>query len=358
MRSLFLLLLVVSAAPAQAHPFPALGDSSATRPIQRETSLETALIMPLGDSITELDWQGGYRGYLYKILSDSGVDFDFVGTKTTNHDDNSLGFAFPEAYWDHEGYNSATITGQSGSAWVWNQHIDAKLTANPPDVVLVLLGTNDLNSSCCTVADIADDMNAFLDQIWAFDSTIVVLLGSPPPADSGRYSRLNDRVTEYVSLLPSLVSDKQTLGRAIGFADHHAVMNSTSDLVGDGIHPSPQGYRKMARVWYDAITTAMTLPTGVKDGPGRIPVEFALMQNYPNPFNPATIIPYAVPALSRVTLTVFNLLGEEVAVLVEEVQSPGNREVRWDGGNWPGGVYFYRLTVGSFTETRAMLLVR
>jgi lysophospholipase L1-like esterase len=356
-RSVILLFLVVTGASAQFRPDAVQPAPESKRTVQRGTSMAPTLIMPLGDSITELDWQGGYRGYLYKILSDSGADFDFVGTKTTNHDDANLGFTFPIAYWDHEGYNSATISGESGSTWIWNENIEAKLTVNPPDVVLVLLGTNDLNSSCCTVADIAGDMSAFVDQIWAFDSTIVVILGSPPPADSARYSRLNTRITEYAGLLPSLVGDKRALGRAIGFADHHAVMNSTSDLVGDGIHPSPQGYRKMAQVWYDAITADLPLSPVAGDAPGVLPASYALMQNYPNPFNPSTTVTYTVPTQSRVDLRVFNVLGEAVAVLVDEIQSPGVKRVQWDARNRPGGVYFYRIIAGSFSETRTMLLI-
>jgi lysophospholipase L1-like esterase len=314
--------------------------------------------MPLGDSITELDWQGGYRGYLYELLSDEGVDFDFVGSNSTNHDDDDLGFVFPPTYWDHEGHNSATITSLSGDTYIWDDSIDAKLAENPPDVVLVLLGTNDLNSDCCEVSDIVAQMSGFLDHIWSFDSTIIVILGSPPPADSVRHARLNDRVTEYVSALPSLVDAKQALGRRIGFADHHAVMNSTSDLVGDGIHPSPQGYTKMAQVWRDAIVAALTVTAAGDVSPDAVPKAFALLQNYPNPFNPETTVRYTVPERSRVTLRIFNVLGEAVGTLVDEVQSPGMKEARWTAGNHPGGVYFCRLSSGNFSETRAMLLVR
>jgi hypothetical protein len=111
-------------------------------------------------------------------------------------------------------------------------------------------------------------------------------------------------------------------------------------------------------VWYDAIHSTVILPTGTEDGPAALPAAFALMQNYPNPFNPVTALTYAVQTQSRVTLTVFNVLGEEIAVLVDGVQSPGMKEVRWDGGDRAGGVYFYRLTAGSFSQTRAMLLIR
>jgi lysophospholipase L1-like esterase len=314
--------------------------------------------MPLGDSITELDWQGGYRGYLYNLLSGAGADFDFVGTKTTNHDDDNLGFAFPAAYWDHEGYNSATITGETGSAWVWNLHVEEKLATNPPDIVLVLLGTNDLNNGCCSGTDVVGHMSAFLDQLWAADSGIVVVLGSPPPVDPARYATLNNRISDYAAGLPSLVSAKQALGRAIALADHHAVMNSTSDLVGDGIHPSPQGYVKMAQVWYDAIDSLAALPTDAEDEPGAVPGDYALMQNYPNPFNPATTIRYALPVQSHVTLRVFDVLGEEVAVLVDEAQSPGVKEVSWNGTDRPSGVFFYKITAGPFSRTGTMVLMK
>jgi len=315
--------------------------------------VDTLMIMPLGDSITELDWEGGYRSYLYKLLFDEGFDFDLIGTKNNNHNDNNLGFIFPERYWDHEGYNSATITGQSGSTWIWNQHIGDKLASNPPDVVLVLLGTNDLNNGCCTGADVRDQMSAFLDQIWDFDQNITVILGSPP---SVRSSTLNNRITDYVSYLPSLVSEKMLLGRKIILADHHAVMNTGTDLVGDGIHPSPQGYRKMAQVWYDAITVNPW--TGVDDVPGAPPGVYSLSQNYPNPFNPATSISYTLPEKAYVRLRIFNVLGQGVATLADGEQEPGYRSVGWDASAIPGGVYFYRLTAGPFTGTRKMILMR
>lgn len=319
---------------------------------------DTVRIMPLGDSITELDWQGGYRGFLYKLLSDQGFGFDFVGTKTTNHDDDNLGFTFPAAYWNHEGYNSATITDKTGSAWEWNQHVDEKLAANPPDVALVLLGTNDLNNGCCSAADIADDMSALLDQVWAFDSTIVVILGTPPSVDPSRYATLDSRISAFGALLPALVAGKEALGRSIALADHRAAMNATTDLVGDGIHPSPGGYEKMARVWYEALTATITLPSDAADAPVRLPTAFSLHQNYPNPFNPSTTLGYSLPARTRVTIRIHDVLGRTVATLVDEMQSPGTKEVRWDAADRPGGVYYCRITAGSFSATRGMLLVR
>jgi hypothetical protein len=105
------------------------------------------------------------------------------------------------------------------------------------------------------------------------------------------------------------------------------------------------------------------------------PGSIALFEAYPNPFNPATVIRYAIPGAgglglgtSRVRLVVYDLLGREVAVLVNENKAPGNYEVTFSakggsasGGNAAGlasGVYLYRLTAGNFVQTRKMLLIK
>ncbi len=88
------------------------------------------------------------------------------------------------------------------------------------------------------------------------------------------------------------------------------------------------------------------------------PNDFALAQNYPNPFNPATKIKYRVPAEEFVSLKVFDLLGKEVASLVEDVKSAGTYEVSFNAAELSTGVYFYKLTAGSFTETKKMMVVK
>jgi hypothetical protein len=88
------------------------------------------------------------------------------------------------------------------------------------------------------------------------------------------------------------------------------------------------------------------------------PVQFALHQNFPNPFNPATIIRYQVGAACNVHLAVYDLLGREVAVVVNEHIQPGIYEARFDGTSFASGVYVYRLTTGSFTVSRRLLLLK
>jgi len=83
-----------------------------------------------------------------------------------------------------------------------------------------------------------------------------------------------------------------------------------------------------------------------------------LFQNYPNPFNPSTIIKYQLPRASHVTLKMFNMLGQEVATLVDAIEEPGYKVVRWNAGGVAGGVYFFRLTAGDFVQSKKLLLLK
>lgn len=85
---------------------------------------------------------------------------------------------------------------------------------------------------------------------------------------------------------------------------------------------------------------------------------FFLAQNFPNPFNPTTAISFQLPAVSRVELKVFDLLGREVAVLVNGVMNGGPHQVRWDASRFPSGIYYYRLRIGNELSTKSMILLR
>ncbi len=89
-----------------------------------------------------------------------------------------------------------------------------------------------------------------------------------------------------------------------------------------------------------------------------LPSEFALEQNYPNPFNPTTTIQYALPAAEQVTVTIYDISGRIVSVLVNEYQNAGSYSIRWNAAEQANGVYFYQLTAGSFTQVKRMVLLK
>ena len=99
-------------------------------------------------------------------------------------------------------------------------------------------------------------------------------------------------------------------------------------------------------------------PVGISQTGSNIPDEIFLAQNYPNPFNPKTIIKYSMPMSDFVSLKVFDVLGKVVSTLVNEKQSAGSYEVEFAADNLPSGIYFYRLTVNDFGETKSMTLIK
>jgi flagellar hook assembly protein FlgD len=113
-----------------------------------------------------------------------------------------------------------------------------------------------------------------------------------------------------------------------------------------------------ARTWYDGISyTSVNHTVGVSENK-KIPLAFSLSQNYPNPFNPTTTITYSLPKAAHVNLKIYNLLGREVATLIDQQMPAGMHQVTWKAQNVPSGVYFYRISVDNDSRTNKMILLR
>jgi hypothetical protein len=132
------------------------------------------------------------------------------------------------------------------------------------------------------------------------------------------------------------------------FVDDEAIQTGTSGtLVGD-----------IARTWYDGISFAkLDGVVNIREHKS-LPVVFQLSQNYPNPFNPTTTIRYSIPEAQFVTLKVFNVVGEEVATLVNEYISAGSHSITWNSLDNPSGIYFYNIIAGNYSEIKKMVLLR
>ena len=89
-----------------------------------------------------------------------------------------------------------------------------------------------------------------------------------------------------------------------------------------------------------------------------MPMEINLSQNYPNPFNPTTMITYSLREKDHVTLIVYDILGKEVARLVDGIQTEGEHSINFDGSNLPSGMYIYQLKGSNFTISKKMLLIK
>ncbi len=88
------------------------------------------------------------------------------------------------------------------------------------------------------------------------------------------------------------------------------------------------------------------------------PLHISLAQNYPNPFNPVTTISFTLPQESPVILKIYNILGKEVATLVDKRLSEGNYSIVWNASGFSNGLYFYHIEAGSFRDTKKLLLIK
>ncbi|MBM2840660.1 MAG: 5'-Nucleotidase domain protein, partial [Bacteroidetes bacterium] len=126
---------------------------------------------------------------------------------------------------------------------------------------------------------------------------------------------------------------------------------SLTSLVAD-----PSGDTMYGSTTTHGVLKVWRFTTGIDDGEGLHPAEFALHQNYPNPFNPATKIVFDLPQRSHAFLAVYDLLGRQVRVLVDGVRERGTHETSFNTTTLGSGVYFYRLRVGGFVQTKKMIL--
>lgn len=527
-------------------------------------SQQPVKIMPLGNSITELDWQGGYRRLLKDSLVLGGFTTDFVGSNNYGQ----ANWANPD--YEHEGYNSATITRDAGTRYPHIETAASRMITYQPEIVIVELGTNDLYSGRRTPTMFRDDMRKLLDTIWSVNPGIKIVLTTIIPPDTIGRSNLVPlwfNVITTNALFPALVAEKVSQGKTIVLADVYANFmppESVKAYILDGVHPSYDGwqghpvggYRRMAKAIYPRVkelingtppppftptllsppngstnhTTTLnlnwsassgainyrlqlsndstfmstmyddstltetskqvsllsnntsyywrvkagnsvgwsewstrwkfrvgfivpTLLTPAKDSTQRVepihfcwftelgeaikfwvqissdsnfanlfyndssltvdslslsgfqvglkyfwrvraiypnglsdwssvwnfkyldpvsvklfydvPNQFILHNNYPNPFNPTTEIKYDLPVDAKVNLTIYNILGQSVAALVDENQRAGFQSYELNSIKLPSGVYFYKIDAvalaepsRTFTQVRKMILLR
>jgi GDSL-like lipase/acylhydrolase family protein len=209
-------------------------------------------IMPLGDSITDgIDQtiqyasNGGYRLELFRLAVTDGHDITFVGTRPANGPTgNVAGQPFPR---NHEGISGNTIQQVA-------DRVDAALAANPPDIVLLQIGTNNLYQGMAP--DVPGQLASLIDQITTGAPDALVVVAQITPL-GGQFP--NNGVDEYNAAIPGIVQQRVDAGKHLIVVDQFTRIASTPNFVAqllpDNIHPNAAGYAIMGENWYGAIET-------------------------------------------------------------------------------------------------------
>ena len=143
----------------------------------------------------------------------------------------------------------------------------------------------------------------------------------------------------------------------MGFGEATSSTIAVKSVVGQMAVGSAQHFDFRIESGFLADTLLRGFIVAVKDE-AKLPLTYSLEQNYPNPFNPLTVIRYSLPFQSRVSLKVYDVLGREVSVLVNEEKPAGIYDVQFNATNLPSGVYFYRIFAGDFTETKKLIILK
>ena len=155
----------------------------------------------------------------------------------------------------------------------------------------------------------------------------------------------------YMTWVHTIVKKTGALAYSVSPSVNASITDNYIFLLGDSVKFSK---------WYAGSTFypfTWTDVTNVKNQSLK-PSDFALYQNYPNPFNPTTKIKYQIPEPGRVKLEVYDVLGRETKIFVNQEQAAGSYEIEFDGTSLPSGVYFYRIETGSYSDTKKLILLK
>ncbi len=302
------------------------------------------------------------RDYVASLNDTIHYKYAYTGPNGTNWEgDPNKTYGFTQEDWDN------------GTAFIERTYNDATLetlTQNPVTIKFTVDVTGAISSVTGTPFPSVDNVvvaGAVSPLTWPVggwpnsDSSVVIFL-----FDDGTHGDVtaNDSVWSKDITFPqySVLRVQYKYGMNWGLAsntggndnessvgtDHF--INMTSDMVSATVH---NDWSVMGDV--ELVDVVLT---GVEDLPGAKPSTYTLMQNYPNPFNPSTKIQFGIPEAGLVTLKVYDLLGQEVATLLNEQKNAGTYEVNFDASNLNTGVYFYKINSGNYSVSKKMLLLK
>jgi lysophospholipase L1-like esterase len=224
-------------------------DGGGTTTFNPCTAGSTCKIMPLGDSITEgccSNTYGGYRIELFRQSVKAGKNITFVGNLTNGPTTPIEGKTFPQK---HEGHGGWTISQISGIA-------DSTLSSNKPDIVLLKIGTNDVNGT--GAAGAPNGLKNLINQITKDVPSALLVVSSIIPIKD---DNTNTKVKTYNATIPTAVKEAADAGKHVIFVDSYATFQADASWktkwMGDNLHPNEAGYVVLGQMWYAAISAVL-----------------------------------------------------------------------------------------------------
>ena len=226
--------------------------------VPRACAADLGNLWPLGDSITYGQGSaGGYRETLYTNLTARGYSINLVGTLTSNP--TTLLSVTGQTHHDgHSGYSITNATDISGTprSGIYEGVVSWHGSINPPNVILLLIGINDLNIDY-KIDTAPERLDLLVTRLFGYFPNTRLLIASLPDAEQNnpyRHGATNDlavAVSNYNAGIVSVVANHRAMGQKVAFVDIHAGL-TLADL-GEGLHPSAAGYVKMGNIWADAV---------------------------------------------------------------------------------------------------------
>jgi hypothetical protein len=323
-------------------------------------ALGVTTVMPLGDSITS--GHNGYASYRYPLWFDL-LEYNHVVDLVGQLDSAPGGPPNPELYpsyhdefdRDHEGH--------------WGYRTDQILfilsdavAANPPDIVMIHLGTNDIGQRGEPgLAMASTNLRLIIEVLRGLRPGVIILLAQVIPiSQTSVYGENAHLVAPLNQAIADIAAEESTVDSPIVLVDQHSGFDLATMLQGDGIHPNAAGEDRMAWWWLAAL--ASVLPSSGTASPP--PPPSLALHAHPNPFNPTTTVAFDVPASAPVWLSVVDARGRRLRTLIDGLTlAPGRHHERWDGRTQDGraagsGVYYLRLRVGDRHGLSPLTLVR
>jgi len=323
---------------------------------ESDSSVRYTILLPsiYAINLTEMILADGYQ--LEPIQPDNRPVYAAIGnsiTHGTGHQSASF-LTYPYVLADSMDWNLYNLA-VAGDRTGWP--ISLLFKDKKVDYITILLGFNDWMW----------DNSPLSDKLYQYEKLLDSLLCFQPDAEIFSITPLTTTKTETQFNAPFDLQDYRTMlirhvtrRRNLGDKNLHLIHGdsiSNPSMLMDGIHLSKKGAPLFACNLKDKIREILTSKTGLKHE--KIDkFNFKLEQNYPNPFNPVTNIRLALPKSTHVELSVYNLLGQQVAKIIDQQMNIGDHNILFNSGELAGGIYFYKIQTERFSDVKKMVIMK